>query len=78
MIIKKYDWALHMVSQHTVMPGTPSIEEMLTYPQAFIQMTSDHSTLHARFHCAHEHDANGAVIKPKPRGPKVKIEVIDD
>lgn len=77
--MKKYEWALHFVSQHAVLPGTPSLEEMLKYPRAFIQMFADHKTLHARFETGHEHHpVTGAVIAPPKKKPKVSIEVIDD
>lgn len=76
--VNKYNWALHFVSAHKVIPGTPSLEEMLKYPQAFIQMFADHKQLHARFHTGHEHDpVTGAMIAPKIK-PKVSIEVVDD
>lgn len=77
--MKKFEWALHMVSTHTVLPGTPSVEEMMKYPLAFAQMKSDHDLLHARFETGHEHDRlTGAVIVPPKKKPKVSIEVVDD
>lgn len=77
--MKKYEYALHMVSAHTVLPGTPSLEEMLKYPKAFVKMYNDHQTLHARFETGHEHDPiTGAVIKPKEKKPGVSFEVVDD
>lgn len=77
--MKRYDWALHFVADHTVMPGTPSVEEMLRYPQAFIQMFADHKTLHQRFETGHEHDPiTGVKIKPPPKKPKMSFEVVDD
>ena len=74
----RYQWALHFVADHTVLPSTPSLEEMLKYPNAFIQMYSDHKALHARFETGHEHDPEtGLKIKPIKK-PKVRIEVVDD
>lgn len=75
----RYNWALHLVSAHTVLPGTPSVEEMLRYPQAFAKMLNDHTLLHARFETGHEHDPRtGAVIAPPAKKPGISFEIIDD
>lgn len=77
--MKKFDWALHFVSEHKTLAGTPSVEEMMKYPKALIQMMADHRTLHARFHTGHEHDpVTGAMIAPRKPKPQISIEIIDD
>lgn len=77
--MNRYNWALHMVSAHTVLPGTPSLEEMLRYPEAFVKMKNDHDQLHARYNTGHEHDAvTGMAIQPPEKKPKLSFEIVDD